>query len=979
MQSSAGFATRWLALALSLFLCVPVASAQEQTEELSATADEADVEFRLGNEAYRKGDFREALSHYFASNRLVPNRNVTFNIAKCYENLDEFVQAYRYYSTYLQGIEKASERKDVEKAISRISKRVGLLDLKSDPDGATIYLNRRDLGSYGVTPSIVPVEPGTYKVILDRPGFEAAAIDDVEVKPGKVIPKRVELSRREGTVRLEGSPRDVIVEIPDLGPTEVSLPAEIAVPVGSQTLVVRADGYDAGTVEVDVRDKKTSTASIELLRQRGTLVVKSTELNSAVLLNGELLGFTPAVIPNVTVGTYELSVRQEGFDPFISEVTIEADDRVEIDAVLTAANEVAAASRSVESLRDAPASVSLISSGEIDAFAYTGTADALKGTRGIYFTNDKTYRLIGVRGYGPFGQFGNRMLLQLDGHTLNDSWVEQSYHEFEIMSDISGLERIEVVRGPNSVLYGSGAFQGVVSLVSPAIDAPYSPSSVGVSAVDDGTFRTYGYARETFEGGGIQLSAAAVSRQPRDFVSEARIGSAENPDGLAREVEELDAYTLRANGKFHDFELRTFLHERDKGVPSGAYETIFGDKRTSERDRRGFVDLRWQPKFDGVELETRLFYDHYNYRGIFPYEEGDGGVFQDNFEGHWGGLEARVGLTPFEGAKWSFGAEFTRHFIQNTDSFAEEDGTILDLETPFSKTSVTAVIRQELGEYFGIWAGGRFDLWLFDSLPTADGGEESREINNFNPRVVLFGRPSEKNVVKAIFARGFRAPSLYELTYNDGGFTQVASPGVEPEAIWSGELEYNQLLPDKFEAVGSVFVNQIQTPIVQLGSATEDDPLFYTNADVDLWSAGAELELRRPFFRGWMASAQYSFQRTRAGELGDVFSSDEEITNSPEHLAAIKIVAPLIGRSLRLANRIRYESKRFARENDETDEVILWDFVFSGQSSAIPLRYAFRVENVLDWNVRHPVGDEILDTTIQQPGRTFLVDLSLQF
>ncbi|MCU0683955.1 MAG: hypothetical protein MUF34_17225, partial [Polyangiaceae bacterium] len=51
------------------------------------TADEADLQFQLGFERYRGGDYRGALEHFLASNRLVPNRNVTFNVARSYEQL----------------------------------------------------------------------------------------------------------------------------------------------------------------------------------------------------------------------------------------------------------------------------------------------------------------------------------------------------------------------------------------------------------------------------------------------------------------------------------------------------------------------------------------------------------------------------------------------------------------------------------------------------------------------------------------------------------------------------------------------------------------------------------------------------------------------------------------------------------------------------------------------------------------------------
>src|SRR5262249_5473884 len=63
----------------------------------AGTADEAELPSRLGGEAFQKGDFSRALSHFFHSNRLVPNKNVLFNIATTYEQLKRFPDAYRYY------------------------------------------------------------------------------------------------------------------------------------------------------------------------------------------------------------------------------------------------------------------------------------------------------------------------------------------------------------------------------------------------------------------------------------------------------------------------------------------------------------------------------------------------------------------------------------------------------------------------------------------------------------------------------------------------------------------------------------------------------------------------------------------------------------------------------------------------------------------------------------------------------------------
>src|SRR5215510_6056493 len=79
-----------LALALTLALAPTTAHA-------GGAADEADLQFQLGAEAYAKGDFRSALEHFLASNRLVPNKNVVFNIARTFEKLERFADAHRYY------------------------------------------------------------------------------------------------------------------------------------------------------------------------------------------------------------------------------------------------------------------------------------------------------------------------------------------------------------------------------------------------------------------------------------------------------------------------------------------------------------------------------------------------------------------------------------------------------------------------------------------------------------------------------------------------------------------------------------------------------------------------------------------------------------------------------------------------------------------------------------------------------------------
>ncbi|HEU0036254.1 MAG TPA: hypothetical protein VFQ53_36830 [Kofleriaceae bacterium] len=125
-------------------------------------ADEADLQFSIGAEAYTKGDFRLALQHFLASNRLVPNRNVMFNIARAYEQLGRFADAYRYYVDASRGDGDGRLKGDVTAALARIAPKVAVIEVETSPPGGTVYLDRKDLGSVGSSPAQLGLKGGTY-------------------------------------------------------------------------------------------------------------------------------------------------------------------------------------------------------------------------------------------------------------------------------------------------------------------------------------------------------------------------------------------------------------------------------------------------------------------------------------------------------------------------------------------------------------------------------------------------------------------------------------------------------------------------------------------------------------------------------------------------------------------------------------------------------------------------------------------------
>ena len=168
-------------------------------------ADEAQFRFLRGNSLYRQGNFEDALSEYYLSYRLVPNRNVQFNIARTLEKLRRFDEAFRAWSA-LDGVElPESERATVREAVDRLRPQLALLRIDSEPTGADIYLGRRDLGSLGQTPKLIAVPEGKATLVLDLDGHRAAEVP-VEPARGKEQVIAVKLERIFGRIQVTGIP-----------------------------------------------------------------------------------------------------------------------------------------------------------------------------------------------------------------------------------------------------------------------------------------------------------------------------------------------------------------------------------------------------------------------------------------------------------------------------------------------------------------------------------------------------------------------------------------------------------------------------------------------------------------------------------------------------------------------------------------------------------------------------------------------------
>jgi len=949
------------ALLACLIVLWPALSAIAQGTSRVDLAEEADLQFKLGVEAYRAGQWSSALEHLLASNRLVPNHNVAFNIARCYEQLGQVTEAFRHYGDFVDREPSASARASGLEALDRLRPRVALLRVETEPAGALVFVDREDLGARGATPQRLAVRPGEHRVIVQLEGYESPEPTIFTATQGAETVVRVRLNRIVGRVTVTGSPAGAEIRADGQSTVIGTVPAELDLAPGPRVLELSASGRRTERLGVTVEPRGTQVLRADLAVLTGALVVDADESGALIEVDGAPAGFTPTVIDPVPVGPHRVRVSLRGFRPWETDLDLTANARLSVTAELRPLNEVTAASRVAESVDDAPASVTLITADELRAFGFTTLSDALAGLRGVFQTDDRTYSAIGIRGFSRPGDYGNRVLVLLDGHPMNDDQLGSSYVAEDFQADLSHVRRIELVRGPGSALYGSNAFFGVINVVTWGSEAPTRPT-LGVTA--DGRRTARARAQAGWRHARLNLGVNAYAAATRADGDDLRLG-----DGrFARGADGSESMTAHVRAFAGDFTLQGNLNYRDKRIPTGAYGTRLSDPRARSEDTRAFIEARWEPTLSHrLSLQTRAALDLYAFAGRYPYASPpqDVGLLRDDWAGRWASGEARLRATPWDGLTLTLGGEARATLdaaLTSQDDVGENLAVDDDRVRAFAGYAVVAVDPLQA---LTVSVGARFDHF------STVGG-------TFSPRLALIARPSADDIIKAIVGQAFRAPSPYERLYDDGGTTQLQAQGLDPETVQTLELEYTRALSADLRIIGSAFYNRIDALIdlATIESTDADAPTLvqYDNLSEPTQAVGAELELRRDWRRGAMFSASWAWQRTRVGDL----SRGAALSNSPAHLAGLRAAVPVGRTGATLANRLRLESSRETLAGQTAAWRPLWDVTVTGDLPAEGLRWGLGVRNAFDQRTTHPVSSELAPLSdVPQSSRSLFASLDL--
>jgi iron complex outermembrane receptor protein len=630
------------------------------------------------------------------------------------------------------------------------------------------------------------------------------------------------------------------------------------------------------------------------------------------------------------------------------------------DLLRTPVAETRAASRYVQKLSEAPASVSVITAEEIRRYGHRTLADVLRGMRGVYVTNDRNYSYLGVRGFGIPADYNDRVLFLVDGHRVNDNVYDGALFGRDCVIDVDLVDRVEFVRGPASSLYGSSAYFGVVSIT---IRKGAQVGGAELSAAA-GSFGSYqgraGYGRRFENGLEVHVSGSAYDSEGQTHFYPEFGAAARGADGET-------ASNAFAQVSYGDFTLQAAWVAREKRIPTGSFGTLFPSRHTATWDERGYLDLRFEREFeDRLRVLARVFADAYEYRGNYEYE--DATVVpplvyrnKDVTAGYGWGAEALVTKTLGEDrAKLAVGAEYRDDFRQDQENFDSVD------------PKVTYLDSEEDSHLFGLF--GQADLLLLPEL-RLNAGVRYDHYDSFggsvNPRAGLIWTAWEGSAVKGLYGRAFRAPSAFELHYQDGGMLQKASPDLEAEIIDTYEAVLEQDLGAGVRLSAGVFHYRCDDMITAVLDPA-DGLLFFDNVS-EVKTTGFEAEVSANLASGLGGRASYSYQQAKNADTGSW------LVNSPRHLAKLNLTAPVGLDYVYAGFELQYVGERRTLAGDRTDDSFVANLTFTAREVAKGLDLSVGVYNLLDEEYFDPGSIEHVQDRIEQDGLSFRIKATLRF
>ncbi len=497
-------------------------------------------------------------------------------------------------------------------------------------------------------------------------------------------------------------------------------------------------------------------------------------------------------------------------------------DDAELEALLEE-SVVTGASKTAETASDAPGSTRVITGDQLRRHGLTSLDEAINYLGGGLITEWKPAGIeIGGRGVTLTGDYGNHVLVVVDGHALNEQWDGTAYFEKGLGLPLELVDHIELVIGPGSVLYGSNATLGVINIVTKRAsdyrgahaiaEVGYMPLPTRGGGIASLTARGIGHSERVGLGYGSDgelfgyrygwVTQAEMWR----FTGPAVFGGpqrAQNGDGTPMQLGPAappglwagrfyDAYSIQAPSLYS----RLTLGELTLTLKASMFRRTtpnildqFDDKNTFERDRFVYLDLQWHKSLSArTTLDLRTYGDLYDYREDLNEPEpqmcgtalGNGCLFRFKGASRWGGAEPRVTYDWFGDGMMTtmvggdLRLRWARHGSETLDG---PSGAYIETVGKWSQLDSTQA------GYLQHRYSPSADWHLNAGVRTDHDPRVSKA--NASPRAAVTWDAWRGGAVKLVYASAFRAPTAYEMYFE--GFGSLPNQQLKAETVRSVE------------------------------------------------------------------------------------------------------------------------------------------------------------------------------------------------
>jgi iron complex outermembrane receptor protein len=611
---------------------------------------------------------------------------------------------------------------------------------------------------------------------------------------------------------------------------------------------------------------------------------------------------------------------------------------------------VFAASRYAQEISEAPASVTIVTTEEIEQLGLRTLADILSLSAGVFTHYDRNYAYATFRGITRQSDFNTRILLLVDGHRINDAATDASGIGTDGLIDVSAIEHVEIISGPGSVQFGSNAVFGVVNVVTSrgrqqrglGVRVEGGSAGVGRGVVSWGTRQP--------DGPEVLLSLTGETRRGADLHYQEFDTSATG--GVARGLDGEHAYRALVKASRGDFSFLGASSLRVRDIPTASYSTSFNDPRTQTHDRTSTAVVTYEHSFADL---SRVFvssaFDSYGYKGSWPYATDLTRDYNDSRS--WTAEGEYIRLLG-GGSKLALGGEarLAAARIGVYDEGAPAPFVALDQSLQIG--AAFAQLELRLGKRGILYAGARRDWYA------SFGGTT-------NPRVALVVRPHQGLTLKALHGRAFRAPNLYELHYEDGDVTQKVPHSLVPERVESSEISADQQIGSHVHTSVSAY-RIVTRNLINLVTDPADGLLVFANTGRPR-SEGIEVKVTATV-GPVRTRAAYALQHATDGDAG-------VLVNSPRQVASASVTMPLGAGNLGVF--ARHLGQRPTLDGATAPAYTVFGATLLARPFSNRVVMMAQIQNLFNVSYADPGGEEHAQDLIARDRRTARLGLRYRF